>query len=73
MAYVENILKSIIIELEQAQGYLRRLEMQNFEIKYEMEACKLSDSKSNIAIIQVTKREKALKRIKSLEKQLVML
>lgn len=51
MTYVENILKRTIVELECAQGYLRRLEMQNAEVKAKMEACKLCASKSNVACL----------------------
>ena len=53
--YVENILKSTSIELEQEFGYLRRLETWNAKMKAKIKVCKLSALEFNVANLQIEK------------------
>ena len=51
MTHVDNFLRNITSEMDQAHGYLRRLETQNTKIKVKMEAYKLGNLELNTNIL----------------------
>ncbi|KAL2348261.1 hypothetical protein Fmac_002261 [Flemingia macrophylla] len=70
LAELEDALKKVSVEVDQANAAVRDLEMEKAEIKAELEACKLSASESVANCLQVAKREKkCLKKLLACEKQ----
>ncbi|KAE9613102.1 hypothetical protein Lal_00027375 [Lupinus albus] len=70
LSEMENNLRKASAQVDQANAAVRKLEIENAEIKAEMEASKLSASESVTACLQVAKREKkCLKRLLAWEKQ----
>ncbi|OIW10879.1 hypothetical protein TanjilG_27825 [Lupinus angustifolius] len=70
LSEMENNLRKASGQVDQANAAVRKLEIENAEIKAEMEASKLSASESATACLQVAKREKkCLKKLLAWEKQ----
>ncbi|CAL0311620.1 unnamed protein product [Lupinus luteus] len=70
LSEMENNLRKASGQVDQANAAVRKLEIENAEIKAEMEASKLSASESVTACLQVAKREKkCLKKLLAWEKQ----
>lgn len=67
---MENALRKASGEVDRANAAVRQLEVENAEIRAEMEASKLSASESVTTCLEVAKREKkCLKRLLAWEKQ----
>ncbi|XP_021765698.1 MND1-interacting protein 1-like [Chenopodium quinoa] len=67
---MENSLRKASSEVDRANAAVRQLEVENAEIRAEMEASKLSASESVTTCLEVAKREKkCLKRLLAWEKQ----
>ncbi|KAA0053054.1 MND1-interacting protein 1 [Cucumis melo var. makuwa] len=70
LSEMENALKKASGQVDRANAAVRRLEIENAEIRAEMEALKLSASESVTTCLEVAKREKkSLKRLLAWEKQ----
>ncbi|PKA60659.1 MND1-interacting protein 1 [Apostasia shenzhenica] len=70
LAEMESALKKASGQVDRANAVVRKLEIENAEIRAEMEASKLSASESVTACMEVTKREKkCLKKVVAWEKQ----
>nr|KYP67055.1 MND1-interacting protein 1 [Cajanus cajan] len=70
LSELEDALKKVSGQVDQANAAVRELEMEKAEIKAELEACKLSASESVANCLQVAKREKkCLKKLLAWEKQ----
>ncbi|OIV94663.1 hypothetical protein TanjilG_25887 [Lupinus angustifolius] len=70
LSEMENNLKKASGQVDHANASVRKLEIENAEIKAEMEASKLSASESVMACLQIAKREKNyLKKLLACEKQ----
>ncbi|CAL0331740.1 unnamed protein product [Lupinus luteus] len=70
LSEMENNLRKASGQVDHANAAVRKLEIENAEIKAEMEASKLSASESVMACLQIAKREKrCLKKLLALEKQ----
>ncbi|KAK7309105.1 hypothetical protein RJT34_05584 [Clitoria ternatea] len=67
---VENTLRKANGQMDQVNAIVKRVEMENTEIKAELEASKLSALESVTSCLQIAKREKrCLRRLTTLEKQ----
>lgn len=70
LSEMENALRKASSQVDRANAAVRQLEIENAEIRAEMEAFKLSASESVTACLEVAKREKkCLKRLLAWEKQ----
>ncbi|KNA13902.1 hypothetical protein SOVF_112420, partial [Spinacia oleracea] len=70
LSEMENALRKASGEVDRANAAVRQLEVENAEIRAEMEASKLSASESVTTCLEVAKREKkCLKRLLAWEKQ----
>ncbi|KAE9606844.1 hypothetical protein Lal_00025951 [Lupinus albus] len=70
LSEMESNLRKASGQVDHANAAVRKLEIENAEIKAEMEASKLSASESVMACLQVAKREKrCLKKLLAWEKQ----
>ncbi|KAF8380682.1 hypothetical protein HHK36_028172 [Tetracentron sinense] len=70
LSEMENELRKVTGQVDRANASVRRLEIENAEIRAEMEASKLSASESEKTCLEVAKREKKCrKRLLSWEKQ----
>ncbi|KAL2901490.1 MND1-interacting protein 1 [Bienertia sinuspersici] len=70
LSEMENALRKASSQVDRANASVRRLEVENAEIRAEMEASKLSASESVTTCLEVAKREKkCLKRLLAWEKQ----
>ncbi|GAB2273604.1 hypothetical protein Dimus_008391 [Dionaea muscipula] len=70
LSEMENALRKASSQVDHANGAVRQLEVENAEIRAEMEASKLSASESVTTCLEVAKREKkCLKRLLAWEKQ----
>ncbi|KAK6947443.1 hypothetical protein RJ641_000916 [Dillenia turbinata] len=70
LSEMENALRKASGQVDRANAAVRRLEIENAEIRAEMEASKLSAAESVTACLELAKREKkCLKRLLAWEKQ----
>jgi chromosome segregation ATPase len=70
LSEMENALRKASGQVDQANSAVRRLEIENAEIRAEMEASKLSASESVTTCLEVAKREKKCqKKLLAWEKQ----
>ncbi|GAB4834717.1 hypothetical protein Ancab_032980 [Ancistrocladus abbreviatus] len=70
LSEMENALRKASSQVDRANAAVRQLEIENAEIRAEMEASKLSASESVTTCLEVAKREKkCLKRLLAWEKQ----
>ncbi|CAA6673792.1 unnamed protein product [Spirodela intermedia] len=71
---MEDALRKVSIEVDRANEVVRRLELENKELKAEMAASKLSASESAMMSMEIAKREKkSMKKLAAWEKQRIEL